>query len=308
MTPTGTMCSAVTMTVSAAIAMTGLKLRAVKRVGEVAEVIRQKCVDQRKIRAKRRFEQEVLPSTSIFRLPSSTMVPTPVGVSTPPRPQPPARMRSTKRALRHQVDRDLVGHHLLLYVRIEADVARGQRRDQRRVEQLADALAGDRGVIADDGEFGLPLPDQFVQQALRRSDPHESTDHDGRAVGDHGDRFFHGDGFHFAISILLLSRPAAVDGKADAADLCCCTRAQEGRDCADLVGGSKFERGLLLGQELHLAALTESDSCAARSSICFCTSGVRTQPGQMALQVTPLVAVSSATTFVSPRTPCLAAT
>ena len=37
-----------------------------------------------------------MPLTSIFCLPSSTRVPTPVGVSTPPRPQPPARMRSTK--------------------------------------------------------------------------------------------------------------------------------------------------------------------------------------------------------------------
>ena len=31
---------------------------------------------------------------------------------------------------------------------------------------FADALAGDRSVIADDGELGLPLPDQFVQQTL----------------------------------------------------------------------------------------------------------------------------------------------
>ena len=39
-----------------------------------------------------------------------------------------------ERALRHQVDRHFVGHHLLLYVRIEPDVARRKRRDQRRVE------------------------------------------------------------------------------------------------------------------------------------------------------------------------------
>src|SRR5438874_342353 len=49
--------------------------------------------------------------------------------------------------------------------------------------------------------------------------------------------------------------------------------------------------------------------CAsALASTCFCTSGVSTQPGQMALQVTPLVAVSSATTLVMPTMPCLAAT
>ena len=38
------------------------------------------------------------------------------------------------------------------------------------------------------------------------------------------------------------------------------------------------------------------------------TSGVSTQPGQIALQVTPVVAVSSATTLVRPTMPCLAAT
>ncbi|MCY1377574.1 hypothetical protein D9M69_651560 [compost metagenome] len=49
-------------------------------------------------------------------------------------------------------------------------------------------------------------------------------------------------------------------------------------------------------------------SRAARSSICFCTSAVSTQPGLIALQVTPVVAVSSATDLVRPTMPCLAAT
>ncbi len=42
---------------------------------------------------------------------------------------------------------------------------------------------------------------------------------------------------------------------------------------------------------------------AARSSICFCTSGVSTQPGQMALQVTLLVAVSRRDHFGQARSP-----
>ena len=46
----------------------------------------------------------------------------------------------------------------------------------------------------------------------------------------------------------------------------------------------------------------------AMSLICFSTRGVRTQPGQTALQVTPLPAVSRLTTFLSPTSPCLAAT
>jgi hypothetical protein len=67
-------------------------------------------------------------------------------------------------------------------------------------------------------------------------------------------------------------------------------------------------RGLLLGQQLQLGLLDGMPSSRARASICFCTSGVSTQPGQTALQVTPVVAVSSATTLVRPTSPCLAAT
>ena len=58
----------------------------------------------------------------------------------------------------------------------------------------------------------------------------------------------------------------------------------------------------------RVAASIEIPWAAALASTCFCTSGVSTQPGQMALQVTPVVAVSSATTLVRPTTPCLAAT
>ena len=60
----------------------------------------------------------------------------------------------------------------------------------------------------------------------------------------------------------------------------------------------------------HVAPVHElsTPSAAARASTCFCTSGVSTQPGHTALTVTPVVAFSSAATFVSPTTPCLAAT
>lgn len=56
------------------------------------------------------------------------------------------------------------------------------------------------------------------------------------------------------------------------------------------------------------ACSTVCPAWAARASICLCTSGVSTQPGQIALQVIPVRAFSSATTFVSPTMPCLAAT
>src|SRR5207237_6988166 len=49
-------------------------------------------------------------------------------------------------------------------------------------------------------------------------------------------------------------------------------------------------------------------SAAARAAICGSISSVRVQPGQIALQVIPDPAVSSATTLVRPTTPCFAAT
>jgi len=56
---------------------------------------------------------------------------------------------------------------------------------------------------------------------------------------------------------------------------------------------------------IWIHTLTECPACAARASICFCTSGVKTQPGHTALQVTPLPAVSSATTYSALVTPWL---
>jgi hypothetical protein len=47
---------------------------------------------------------------------------------------------------------------------------------------------------------------------------------------------------------------------------------------------------------------------AARAVTCFSARGVRTKPGQIALQVTWPCASSSATVRVMPMTPCLAAT
>ena len=42
--------------------------------------------------------------------------------------------------------------------------------------------------------------------------------------------------------------------------------------------------------------------------ICFSINGVKTKPGQIALQVIPVLAFSRATALVKPITPCLAAT
>ncbi len=56
------------------------------------------------------------------------------------------------------------------------------------------------------------------------------------------------------------------------------------------------------------ACLLGMPARSARASICFCTSGVSTHPGQIALHVMPVRAVSSATDLVRPMMPCLAAT
>jgi hypothetical protein len=69
-----------------------------------------------------------------------------------------------------------------------------------------------------------------------------------------------------------------------------------------------LQHRLLLAQQI-VVRLAEGMPCAAaRASICCCTSGVSTQPGQIALQVTPWFAASIAMTLVSPTSPCLAVT
>ena len=75
--------------------------------------------------------------------------------------------------------------------------------------------------------------------------------------------------------------------------------------CSGVVDSSQ---GCFSPSSLIFASSCDNFSLAARASICFCTSGVSTQPGHIALQVTPAVAVSSATALVRPTTPCLEAT
>src|SRR5690606_11792800 len=99
-----------------------------------------------------------------------------------------------------------------------------------------------------------------------------------------------------------LRGPATVHVPGGAAHLSAGIAAEKQRQFAQLFGGNEFQRRLLLGQQVMGARCT-SPSARARSSICCCTSGVSTQPGQSALQVMSVVAVSSATTLVRPTTP-----
>ena len=60
---------------------------------------------------------------------------------------------------------------------------------------------------------------------------------------------------------------------------------------------------------MSLVATSLDTLCfAARSSICFCTSGVSTKPGQIAFARTPCSATSTAVAFVNPTMPCFVAT
>ena len=72
-------------------------------------------------------------------------------------------------------------------------------------------------------------------------------------------------------------------------------------------GVVKSSIGCFSATRIFFASSKVCPAALARASIC-CTSGVSTQPGQIALQVMPVFAVSSATTLVKPTMPCLAAT
>ena len=79
-------------------------------------------------------------------------------------------------------------------------------------------------------------------------------------------------------------------------------------DRSDLNFGVRAGNGSQSGTAFGYSTMASTMPFAASASTCFCTSGVSTQPGQIALQVTPVCAVSSAITLVRPISPCLAVT
>ena len=144
MTPTGTMCSASTITVPADIAITGLKLRAVSAYHGADACGREHAA------------QAVAGGADAL----------------------------DQRALRHQLDFERAGQHFLLRLGVEADVARDGLAHHARANQLADAGAGQRIVVGDDRQVALFLAHQLVDQPLGRAHAHEAADHHARPVGD----------------------------------------------------------------------------------------------------------------------------
>ncbi len=69
-------------------------------------------------------------------------------------------------------------------------------RTQPAAHQFADADAGKRRVVGDDGQVALALAREFVDDALGRADGHEAADHQTRAVRDEGDGLLQGNGLH----------------------------------------------------------------------------------------------------------------
>ena len=79
-------------------------------------------------------------------------MPTPVRVSTPPRPIASGPDPLRERPLGDQLDLELAGDHLGLGLRVGPDVRGDQAFDPPAGDQLADADTGKRGVVGDDRE------------------------------------------------------------------------------------------------------------------------------------------------------------
>jgi hypothetical protein len=174
----------------------GIEVARGQRIGKVAEIIGQEGMDKGEVRAEGRLQQKRL----------AIDVEAPLAFlddgADAGRREHAAEAATAgtdaldQGALRHQVDRDLLGHHLLLHLRIEADVAGSQGGYERGVEQLSDPLARCGRIVADQRKLGFLLSHQLVEQPLRRPDAHESADHHRRAVGNHCDGFLGRDGSH----------------------------------------------------------------------------------------------------------------
>ena len=177
-------------------------------------------------------------------LPFSTTVPTPVGVSTPPRPKPPARMRSIS-------------------------VPCGTRSTSSSPASIFFCVSGLRPMwlaivfFTAPALISLPMPTpgialsfaitvrsalalahQLVHQALGRADAHESADHHARAVGDQRHGVLQRNGFHWAVQ-----PPSTGSAMPRICAAACEHRNSAAR--ADLLRRRELERGLLFAEQLH---------------------------------------------------------
>ena len=101
-----------------------------------------------------------------------------------------------ERALRHQLDFDLLLQELPLEFLVLADVGRDHLAHLPRAQQRPDAVVVDAGVVADDGQVLGAAAMQRGDQVFGNAAQPEAAHHDGGAIGNDGDRLV-GGGQHF---------------------------------------------------------------------------------------------------------------
>ncbi len=188
-TPTGTMLSALTMTVSA-------EVPGRERVAQIAHIIGKERMNEREISVERGFKQIGLAVCFDLLLPLFDCRADARGGEDAAEAIPAAADALDESALRDEFDLQFARMHLSLRFRIQADVAGDQLAHQLRDDKLPNTLFRGAGVIGDDSQVAFSLPDDLIHDPLRRSDGDKAANHKARAIGDHGDRFFEGDGFH----------------------------------------------------------------------------------------------------------------
>jgi hypothetical protein len=93
-----------------------------------------------------------------------------------------------ERSLRDEFHFQFAGHHLALGFGIKPNVARDDLAQKFCLYELAYSPARYGGVVGDDGEIAFILPNDLVDEALRRADGHKAADHQAPAIRDHGNR------------------------------------------------------------------------------------------------------------------------
>ena len=124
------------------------------------------------------------PLMTRLSLPSAISVPAPVGVKKPPMPCAAGAHPLGERALRHQLDLDLLLQELPLEFLVLADVGRDHLAHLARSQQQADAEVVDAGIVADDGEVLRAAAMQRGDQVFGNAAQSEAAHHDRGAVGD----------------------------------------------------------------------------------------------------------------------------
>ena len=137
-----------------------------------------------------------MPSTLTTCFSSYTGVPTPVCVKIPPRPNPPARIRSIKVPCGTSCTSSSPTIICRWVSGLRPIWLTMALRNNFAVTTFADPLAGRCCVVGDDGEVALILADDLVHHALRRPNCHEASDHEAYAIRDHGYSLFERDSLH----------------------------------------------------------------------------------------------------------------